>query len=201
MPSARLPHLRFPERQRSLWRVPNRRRAARYLVWTGALPPPSYCMKNSRWWIVLAFSIAACGQPATFTEAQRAAVADTVRLEADRVIAALASRSVDSLAALFTSDADFVYVDNGRIYPDNAALKAAATPFFGRLGRAGGRWDPAHVLVLAPDAAAFTGVFRAEMADTAGVPLWTDGKIWTFVYQRRAGRWQIVQAHEVNARP
>ena len=48
---------------------------------------------------------------------------------------------------------------------------------------------------------AFTGVFRAEMADTAGKPLWTDGKIWTFVYQRRAGRWQIVQAHEVNAKP
>lgn len=151
--------------------------------------------------MVLACASAGCGQGAEFTEAHRAAVADTIRMEADRVIAALSSRQVDSLADLFTRDPDFVYVDNGRIYPDNAALKAAATPFFGRLGRADGRWDPAHVLVLAPDAGAFTGVFRAEMADTAGAPLWTDGKIWTFVYQRREGRWQIVQAHEVNARP
>ncbi|MDX2057914.1 MAG: nuclear transport factor 2 family protein [Gemmatimonadales bacterium] len=153
------------------------------------------------WWLALACASAACGPRAEFTEVQRAAVRDTIRAEADRVIAALASRQVDSLADLFTRDPDFVYVDNGRIYPDNAALKAAATPFFGRLGRAGGRWDPAHVLVLGPDAGAFTGVFRAEMADTAGAPLWTEGKIWTFVYQRRAGRWQIVQAHEVNARP
>ena len=156
---------------------------------------------KQRWRLVLVCASAACGRVPEFTQAQRAAVGDTIRTEANRVIAALASRQVDSLADLFTRDADFVYVDNGRIYPDNAALKAAATPFFGRLGSAGGRWDPAHVLVLAPDAGAFTGVFRAEMADTAGAPLWTDGKIWTFVYQRRAGRWQIVQAHEVNAKP
>lgn len=156
---------------------------------------------TQRWWMPLVCALAACGQATEFTELQRAAVGDTIRMEADRVIAALASRQVDSLAELFTRDSDFVYVDNGRIYPDNAALKAAATPFIGRLARAGGRWDPAHVLVLARDAGAFTGVFRAEMADTAGAPLWTDGKIWTFVYQRRAGRWQIVQAHEVNARP
>jgi len=154
-----------------------------------------------RWSIALICTLVACSAPAEFTDVERAAVGDTIRMEADRVIAALASRQVDSLADLFTRDADFVYVDNGRIYPDNAALKAAATPFFSRLGRAGGRWDPAHIVVLGPDAGAFTGVFRAEMADTAGAPLWTDGKIWTFVYQRRAGRWQIVQAHEVNAKP
>ncbi len=156
---------------------------------------------TSRWCMILLAVSTACAKAPEFTDPQRAAVADTIRQEADRVIAALASRQVDSLADLFTKDADFVYVDNGRIYPDNAALKKAATPFFGRIGRAGGRWEPAHVLVLAPDAGAFTGVFRAEMADTAGAPLWTDGKIWTFVYQRRAGRWQIVQAHEVNAKP
>lgn len=154
-----------------------------------------------RWSLALVCTLAACSPAAEFTDTARAAVGDTIRMQADRVIAALASRQVDSLADLFTRDADFVYVDNGRIYPDNAALKAAATPFFGRLGRAAGRWDPAHVVVLGPDAGAFTGVFRAEMADTAGAPLWTEGKIWTFVYQRRAGRWQIVQAHEVNARP
>jgi len=154
-----------------------------------------------RWLAMLSCLGLGCGQAAEFTETARVAVADTIRMEADRVIAALASRQVDSLAELFTHDPDFVYVDNGRIYPDNAALKAAATPFFGRLGRAAGRWDPAHVLVLAPDAGAFTGVFRAEMADTAGAPLWTDGKIWTFVYQRRGGRWEIIQAHEVNAKP
>lgn len=151
--------------------------------------------------VVAALMASACAKPAEFTPAQKAAVGDTIRAEAEKMITALAARDVNQLAGLFTSDPDFVYVDNGRIYPDNAALKAAATPFFGRIGKAGGRWDPAHVLVLGPNAGAFTGVFRAEMTDTAGAPLWTDGKIWTFVYERRGGRWQIVQAHEVNAKP
>lgn len=146
-------------------------------------------------------AVAACAAPPAFTPAQRAAVADTIRMQAEEVIAALASRDVERFASLFTADADFIYVDNGRIYPDRAALTAAATPFFGRLGAVAGRWDPAHALALSPTAGAFTGVFRPTMTDTAGAPLWVDGKIWTFVYERRGGRWLIVQAHEVNARP
>jgi NAD(P)-dependent dehydrogenase (short-subunit alcohol dehydrogenase family) len=38
------------------------------------------------------------------------------------------------------------------------------------------------------------------MKDLEGKPLWTDGKIWTFVYQRRAGKWVIVQARSRAAR-
>ncbi|MFN0177403.1 MAG: YybH family protein [Gemmatimonadales bacterium] len=158
-------------------------------------------MRRESWSLVLLAVLAGCNQPGEFTPAARAAVGDTIRAQAERVIAALGSKDVDQLVALFTPDSDFVYVDNGRIYPDRPALKAAASGFFRRLGSASGRWDPAHVLPLSPSAGAFTGVFRPQMADTAGTPLWVDGKIWTFVYERRAGQWLIVQAHEVNALP
>ncbi|MBM4186789.1 MAG: hypothetical protein FJ206_05685 [Gemmatimonadetes bacterium] len=152
--------------------------------------------------LVALWAIVGCGAPAAyFDDAQRAAVADTIRAEAEKVIAALASKDVNNLVQLFTPDADLVYVDNGHIYPNRDALAAAAGGFFKRIGSAGGKWDPAHVIALSPTAGAFTGIFRPEMVDTAGQALWTSGKIWTFVYQRRATGWQIVQAHEVNARP
>jgi uncharacterized protein (TIGR02246 family) len=154
-----------------------------------------------RWSVLLLAALGGCRPSTEFMPAARAAVGDTIRAEAEKVIAALASKDVDQLVALFTPDSDFVYVDNGRIYPDRPALRAAASGFFQRLGSATGQWDPVHVLPLSPSSGAFTGVFRPQMVDTAGTPLWVEGKIWTFVYERRAGQWLIVQAHEVNALP
>ena len=153
-------------------------------------------------WVALAVAgLIGCAKPAEFSPAQRTAVADTIRAQAEQLIGALAAKDIDQFAGLFTSEPDLVYVDNGRIYPDLAALKAAAGGFFKRIGSASGRWDPAHVLPLSASSGAFTGIFRPQMVDTAGAPLWVDGKIWTFVYERRAGRWVIVQAHEINALP
>lgn len=154
--------------------------------------------------LALPLMLAASGcapAPAEFPDAQRAAVADTILAAANDVIAAIGSRDIDRFMALFTTDPDLTYVDNGRIYPSREALAAAAGGFFTRLASAGGHWEAPKVLPLSPSAGSFTGIFRPEMTDTAGAPLWTDGKIWTFVYQRRGGRWVIVQAHEVNARP
>jgi hypothetical protein len=137
----------------------------------------------------------------TLPAADRGATSDSIRAQADQFIAALASLEIDRFVALFAADPDFVYVDNGRIYPDRAALAAAAGGFFRRVRSAGGSWESPRVLPLSRTAGAFTGIFRARMIDTAGVPLWTEGKIWTLVYERRGGRWVIVQAHEVNAAP
>ena len=130
---------------------------------------------------------------------QRAAVADTIRIQADRLIGTIGN--IDRFMELFTTEPDLEYVDNGRIYPNREALAKAASGFFKRVRSTGGRWDPAHVLPLSSSSGAFTGIFRPQMVDAGGVALWTEGKIWTFVYQRRGGKWVIVQAHEINAKP
>jgi ketosteroid isomerase-like protein len=129
------------------------------------------------------------------------AVADTIRHQADQFIAAIASKQIDRFMALFTTEPDLTYVDNGRIYPSREALAAAAGGFFKRIGSASGTWESPRVLPLSSTAGAFTGILRPRMVDTDGKPLWTEGKIWTLVYQRRGGNWVIVQAHEVNAAP
>lgn len=140
-------------------------------------------------------------QAQQLTPARQAAVADTIRMAADRVIAAIASKQIGRFMELFATEPDLTYVDNGRIYPSREALATAAGGFFKRIGSAGGTWESPRILVLSESSGAFTGIFRPVMADLDGKPLWTNGKIWTFVYQRRAGKWVIVQAHEVNALP
>jgi uncharacterized protein (TIGR02246 family) len=128
-------------------------------------------------------------------EAQ-SALGDTVRQQAERFIAALAAHDIDQFVGLFAGEPDFIYVDGGRIYLDRAALRNAGARFVGSIKTFNAKWDPTKILVLGPDGAVFTGVMQVQAADTTGKVIWPNGKIWTLVYQRRGGRWLIVQAQE-----
>ncbi len=128
-------------------------------------------------------------------------MSDTIRVAADSFIGSIGNGRIDQFMSHFTTDSDLTYVDNGRIYPTRDALATAAGGFFTRIGKSGGVWDDVRIIPLSPSAGTFTGIFRPQMTDTAGVPIWTEGKIWTLVYERRAGKWVIIQAHEINARP
>jgi ketosteroid isomerase-like protein len=151
---------------------------------------------------VLALELVAgsTGASQTLTSVERAALADTIRAQADGFIAALSSLDFQQVMKLFTTDSDFSYVDQGHIYPTRDALAAAGSGFMKRTKRLTGRWESPRIVVLGRDAAGFMGTFRADGADLDGTPVWTTGKIWSFVYQRRRGEWRIVQVHESNAR-
>ena len=107
-------------------------------------------------------------QPQESTDAPRADITQEIMDAANDFVAGLASLDGNEFIAPFTDAGDLVYVDGGRIYPDRDALQSAATGFMSRQERIGGTWDPAHVVVLGPDGAAFTGVFHADVVDTAG---------------------------------
>jgi ketosteroid isomerase-like protein len=132
------------------------------------------------------------------SQAQQSAVADSIRSNADRFIAALASHDIDKFVALFAEEPDFIYVDAGRIYPDRAALRKAGANFVGSIRTFNAKWDPVKILVTGPDAGVFTGVMTVQGTNSAGNAIWPNGKIWTLAYQRRQGQWKIVQAHEAN---
>jgi uncharacterized protein (TIGR02246 family) len=140
----------------------------------------------------------AAAQQRAMSAAQRAALTDTIHQQAQKFIAALASRDGAQFRSLFSSD--ITYVDAGKIYPSREALVTAATGFFRRQRSIGGTFAPEKITILGPNAAAYTGVFHAAVVDTAGKPGWQDGKVWTLVYERRDGKWQIVQAAEANGR-
>ena len=128
--------------------------------------------------------------------AQQSAAVDSIRAGAQRFIAALASKDIDQFVALFAPEPDFIYVDGGRIYPDREALKKAGSGFFKSIKTFNASWDPTKVLVTGPDAGVFTGVMKVQAENMSGTPIWPNGKIWTLAYQRRGGKWMIVQAHE-----
>jgi uncharacterized protein (TIGR02246 family) len=134
-------------------------------------------------------------------QAQQSAVADSIRKNADRFIAALAAHDIDQFVSLFAPEPDFIYVDGGRIYPDRAALRKAGAGFVGSIKTFNAKWDPTKILVMGPDAGIFTGVMTIQGADSTGKVIWPNGKIWTLAYQRRQGKWMIVQAHEATVPP
>jgi len=149
---------------------------------------------------LLVLLMTACSSVPEMTDEERATITSEIIEATNDFVAGLSSLDGATFVEPFTDAGDLVYVDGGRIYPDREALKNAFAGFASRSDRIGGTWDPTHVTVLGPDGAAFTGVFNAEVMDTAGVAQWTNGKIWTFVYQRRGGEWKIVQSHESNGR-
>ena len=150
---------------------------------------------------VLVLLTAACSSAAPeMTDEERAVITSEIIEATNDFLAGLASLDGPAFVEPFTDAGDLVYVDGGRIYPDREALMNAFAGFASRSQSIGGKWDPTHITVLGEDGAAFTGVFNAEVVDTAGAAQWTNGKIWTFVYQRRGGEWKIVQAHESNGR-
>lgn len=133
--------------------------------------------------------------------AQQQATVDTIRWEAAKFIQAIASKDIDRFVALFAPEPDFIYVDGGRIYPDRAALRNAGSGFFSRIASFDATWTETKILTIGTDAAVFTGVMKIQGTTSAGQPIWPNGKIWTLAYQRRAGHWMIVQAHEATVPP
>ena len=146
--------------------------------------------------VLVAWPVA--GQQRGMSPERRAALADTIHQQAQNFIAGLASRDGAKFRELFSDDV--TYVDAGKIYPSREALVTAASGFFAKQRSIGGHFDPEHITILGPNAAVFTGVFTADVVDLAGKRGWQDGKVWTLVYERRNGRWQIVQAAEANGR-
>ena len=158
-------------------------------------------MNSIRVGLFLALVAPSVGRAQSLTAAERTAIEDTIRSRAEVFAGSIGPGKLNAFLELFTPDRDFIYVDGGRIYPDRDALGKAASGFFGSLKTGGGTWGTQRVIALSPTAGAFTGVFRSQISDTTGRAVWTDGKIWTLIYQRRAGKWVIVQAHEATVPP
>jgi hypothetical protein len=128
------------------------------------------------------------------TDAERQAVAQEVRAQADSFVAAIhqlnAQPYLDQLAS------NEFYGENGAFYPTRDSLLSAVGHFTSMFKGIEVTWegDP-RITVLGPDAAVFSVAFREVNQPTVGAAMKAHG-VWTGVYQRVNGRWGIVQAHE-----
>jgi ketosteroid isomerase-like protein len=144
--------------------------------------------------------LAAC-RPATsdtLSPARRAAIADTVK---QRIMAAADLSHGDvvpRLMSLYPDTGTVISASAGRVTTTRAALERSITAFWQNIGQnmrdPKWEWGEMHIDVLAPDVAVLTATYRIPHLTPRGAPHIVGGA-WTAVFQRRNGKWVIVQEH------
>lgn len=131
--------------------------------------------------------------------AQRDAIADTVqRLIVTAYDLTAPGDAVGRLMSLYPTTGPVVSASGGQVSTSRDSLEAGIRAFWDNVGRnmrqPTWRWGAMHVDVLAPDAAVVTTTYRVPHLTPRGEPHVIAGA-WTAVFQRRGGRWVIVQEH------
>ncbi len=146
--------------------------------------------------LVLAFLAFSCQpQPTVLTDAQKAAVADSVKILVQDAFAGAQELSGADFLHPYSSDPDVRYVENGVLYPSLDTVRVIGDMVYGMLESLTNQIDAFDIVVLAPDAAVVTVPFRFTIKTKAGKEISSQG-VYSAVAQRRSGMWQIVQSHE-----
>jgi len=132
------------------------------------------------------------------SSADSAVIADSLR----RIVVAASDLSTEGavarLLSLYPDSGRVVSAGGGRVTSSRDSLEASIRTFWDNVGRnmEGPRWTwgQMHVDVLGPDAAAMTATYTIPHRTPRGEPHVVGGA-WTAVFERRDGRWVIVQEH------
>lgn len=148
---------------------------------------------------VLAQQACATPERATVSREQRAAIADTLRLAITHAYDLTAPGDpVTRLMSLYPAEGPVVSASGGQVITSRDTLQAGIRAFWENVGRnmqnPKWTWGAMHVDVLSPDAAALTTTYSVAHLTPRGEPHVIAGA-WTAVFQRRDGKWVIVQEH------
>jgi hypothetical protein len=150
--------------------------------------------------LLLALS-GACSAPShTQLDARyREAVADTLRtLIVNAYDITRPGDAVARLMSLYPDSGRVISASGGQLSTTRDSLEAGIRAFWTYVGQnmqqPRWEWGPMFVDVLAPDAAAVTTTYRVPHRTPRGEPHVIAGA-WTAVFQRRAGKWVIIQEH------
>jgi ketosteroid isomerase-like protein len=152
---------------------------------------------------VVAFliALAGCGQPnpQPLDASYRKAVADTIRnLMVNAYDLTKPGDAVARLMSLYPDSGRVISASGGQVSTTRDSLAMGIRTFWTFVGQnmkdPKWEWGPMLVDVLAPDAAAVTATYRVPHRTPRGDPHVIAGA-WTAVFQRRGGRWVIIQEH------
>jgi hypothetical protein len=135
---------------------------------------------------------------ATLTTAEREAIADTIRSRITTAANLSAKDVVASLMSLYPDTGRVISASAGHVTTSRDSLALDITAFWHNIGQnmrdPHWEWGPMYVDVLAPDAAVLTASYKIPHITPQGHPHIVGGA-WTAVFQRRGGKWVIVQEH------
>jgi ketosteroid isomerase-like protein len=145
-------------------------------------------------------ALGACGasEGSAITPARRDAIADTLR--ALITSAYDLSKPGDPVARLMSLYATgrVVSASGGEVSTSRDSIELGLRSFWDNVGKnmrePKWTWGPMQIDVLAPDVAVVTTTYRVPHLTPRGEAHVFAGA-WTAVFQRRAGRWVIVQEH------
>ena len=150
---------------------------------------------------VCAFALTACTprDPTAVTPGQRDAIADTLRTAITSAYDLTApGDKVARLMSLYPREGPVISASGGQVTTSRDSLQAGIRAFWENVGRnmkdPKWTWGAMHVDVLSPDAAALTTTYSVAHLTPRGDPHVIAGA-WTAVFQRRDGKWVIVQEH------
>lgn len=136
---------------------------------------------------------------APLSAGERAAIADTLR--SMLVSAYDLSKPGDAVArmmSLYPGTGSVVSASGGRVSVSRDSLESGIRAFWEYVGQnmrePRWAWDSMHVDVLARDAAVVTATYRVPHLTPRGQPHTIAGAL-TAAFQRRDGRWAVVQEH------
>jgi len=158
-----------------------------------------------RTWVVGAAAIvlaAGCSKaPKPMTDAERAAVADSVSQMATQWLASFATKpTVEKYLAQHVRGNEWVHAEYGMIYPTYDSLVKVASASFKHLTSFAATPGQKRVTVLDRDVVVFTSLLDGVMKDSAGkeIPF---HEAWMAVYHRTPDGWKIAADHESTAPP
>lgn len=131
--------------------------------------------------------------------AQRAAIADTLKgLITNAYDLAKPGDPVQRLMSLYPPSGPVISASGGQVSTSRDTLEAGIRAFWDNVGKnmrdPKWTWGSMRIDVLAPDAAVVTTTYSVPHLTPAGQPHVIAGA-WTAVFQRKGGRWVIVQEH------
>jgi ketosteroid isomerase-like protein len=105
---------------------------------------------------------------------------------------------VARLMSLYPSSGQVISASGGQVIASRDTLEQGIRAFWDNVGKnmhdPKWTWGPMYVDVLAPDAAVVTSSYSIPHLTPAGQPHVIAGA-WTAVFQRKAGKWVIIQEH------
>ena len=136
---------------------------------------------------------------APLSAAERAALGDTLRW---MIVSAYdltkPGDAVARMMSLYPATGNVVSASGGRVSVSRDSLEAGIRAFWQYVGQnmrePKWAWDSMHVDVLARDAAVVTATYRVPHLTPRGQPHTIAGAL-TAAFQRRDGRWTVVQEH------
>jgi len=155
------------------------------------LPRPSRGPSRAVWLAALLLLAVGCRSSATGFDSEDARSVETEVLAATRAFEA-AERALDVEAILgFIAPGFYMYQDGRRVGHDEVLEQIRSS--LPSLRSFDARWEDVEVLVLGPDTALVSLVFRDEIVDAEG----TTSRAWgptTFLWRRLGDAWRVAYA-------